>query len=280
MIDDFDAWEGHIPPSQRSPDFPWFPMVSRLLIGTLGFVILIGLLLPLISGRPRHNPAAICASNLRQLGLGIAGYTNHYGQFPPGTIPNADLPLEQRLGWGVTLLNWIDEGNYFPDHGISAGEAEKLAVDDPVFNDLMIHPPYIAYCRQSPTQSGYVAMAGLGLDSPSLLKSDPRARIFGDNRSTTPADLKDGASTTMMRAESDSVGSPWFAGDRATVRGLDPTRQPYIGPNRQLGGNHPGGAYLLFADGSAKFVSDTVDPKILEALSTMAGGEAVTPDDL
>jgi hypothetical protein len=34
------------------------------------------------------------------------------------------------------------------------------------------------------------------------------------------------------------------------------------------------------ADGSMKFISDSVDPKIFEAMSTMAGGEVVAdPDD-
>ncbi len=63
-----------------------------------------------------------------------------------------------------------------------------------------------------------------------------------------------------------------------TVRGLDPARPPYIGPNGQFGGNHPGGANVLFADGSARFVSDSIDPKIFEAMSTMAGGEKLSAD--
>ena len=49
-------------------------------------------------------------------------------------------------------------------------------------------------------------------------------------------------------------------------------------PNRQFGGNHPGGANVLFADGSARFISESIDPKVFEALSTMAGGEAVPAD--
>jgi prepilin-type processing-associated H-X9-DG protein len=37
---------------------------------------------------------------------------------------------------------------------------------------------------------------------------------------------------------------------------------------------HPGGVNLVLADGSLRFVGDTIDPAAWEALSTIAGGEA------
>jgi prepilin-type processing-associated H-X9-DG protein len=224
----------------------------------------------------RNHPQNQCISNIRQLGLGIFGYTNLEGRLPPGTIPNDDLPLDRRLGWGVTILPYIDEVAYLPDRGKTPSEAATLAWDDPVFADLASQRPGITHCWSCPTRASYIAIAGLGTDAPSLPTTHKRAGIFGDSRIVTPADVKDGSATTMMLVESDSVPGPWFAGGRKTVRGLDPTRQPYIGPSRQFGGNHVGGAVVLFADGSAKFVSDSVDPKIFEALSTMAGGEKVS----
>jgi prepilin-type processing-associated H-X9-DG protein len=57
------------------------------------------------------------------------------------------------------------------------------------------------------------------------------------------------------------------------VRGLDPRRQPYIGDGRQFGGRHWGGANVVFADGSVRFVHEGIDPHVFEALSTIAGGE-------
>ena len=233
----------------------------------------------------RFNPPRIhtrrmqCMSNIRQLGLGILGYAyQHHDHFPPGTIPNPDLPLERRLGWGVTILPFIDEVEYLNERGLTFDQAEKLAWDDPVFADLGAKAPGITHCWTSDQPASYLVIAGLGADSPSVPKSDRRAGIFGDDRRVTIADIKDGTSTTMMLAESSLVPGPWFAGGRITVRGLDPARPPYIGPNGQFGGNHPGGASVLFADGSARFISDTIDPKVFEALSTMAGGEKLSAD--
>ena len=43
---------------------------------------------------------------------------------------------------------------------------------------------------------------------------------------------------------------------------------------------HPGGVNLLFGDGHAAFVKDTVNPAVWRAISTRAGGEAVSGDAL
>lgn len=40
--------------------------------------------------------------------------------------------------------------------------------------------------------------------------------------------------------------------------------------------HHPQGAYFVFADGNARFLKDNMDQGVLEALSTISGGEAVS----
>ena len=277
MIDEVDAREGAMPSGKQPSGSSLLLCLSRFLIAAVGSLVLIGLLMPLFARPHIHTRQMICASNLRQLGLGINGFASQWGRYPFGTIPNPDIPIERRLGWGVAILPYIDEVDYLPDRGKTQEEASHLAWDDPVFTDLIAKPPGIARCPSSPLGAvSYVAIAGLGTDAPSLFKWDKRAGIFGDDRRVAPSDVKDGTSTTMMLVESDSIPGPWFVGGRHTVRGLDPARTPYIGPNRQFGGRHKGGANVLFADGSVRFVTDSIDPKVFEALSTMAGGEKVS----
>jgi len=47
---------------------------------------------------------------------------------------------------------------------------------------------------------------------------------------------------------------------------------------REFASLHAGGANFLMADGSARFVRDTIDFRIYQALSTIQGGEII-PDD-
>jgi hypothetical protein len=148
--------------------------------------------------------------------------------------------------------------------------------DDPYLKPLNSQPPSCTVCPTDPNSAIFVGIAGLGVDAPKLPQGDPRAGVFGDNRVVTLADIADGLSQTMMVADSTLKSGPWFAGGRNTVRGLDPTLQPYIGPGRQFGGIHGQGSLVLMADGSVKYVKDSVAPIVLEAMSTMAGGEKVS----
>jgi Protein of unknown function (DUF1559) len=79
----------------------------------------------------------------------------------------------------------------------------------------------------------------------------------------------------MMLAESSKLSGSWIRGRPGTVRGLDPTHQPYVGLGRQFGGMHGGGAPVAMADAPVRWVSDSISPAVFEALATMAGGETV-----
>ena len=102
--------------------------------------------------------------------------------------------------------------------------------------------------------------------------------MFGYDRVTTMADIKDGLANTMVIAETAKVTGSWLQGGPATVRGLDPAEKPYVGLNLQFGGLHRGGAWVAMADGSVRWVSDSISPTVFEALSTMAGGERLPND--
>ena len=247
--------------------------------GTMGLVAALALLFAAIAYQGRmgrgHREAARraqCVNNLKLLGLAILEYESQTGAFPTGTVVNPDLSLDRRLGWNYLIAPNLEIRPPFAE-----GEL-KLAVDDPALLSLRSKVPFTELCPslQNPNSANYVGIAGLGLDSASLRKTDRRAGFFGDARVVTSADLLDGSASTMMVADSSVPAGPWLAGGRNTVRGLDPARQPYIGNGRQFGGIHGEGANVLMADGSVKFVKHTVDPKVFEAMSTIAGGEKVS----
>jgi prepilin-type processing-associated H-X9-DG protein len=237
---------------------------------------------------------AECANNLKLISLFLDMYESGHGTFPPGTVPHAALSPERRLSWWAHLAGFLEQGflllfdldepwdagaNRAPraEHTSTTGDPPPYTT--PIGDFSMATCPA---CRPrtkgggaAPTQ--YVGIAGLGIDAPTLPPGHPRAGVFGYDRRTRVAEITDGASTTLMLAETTLANGPWTAGGPATVRGVDPGRTPYIGPGRQFGGAHPGGANVAFADGSVRFLGEAIDPKVFEALSTIAGGEALPP---
>lgn len=57
-----------------------------------------------------------------------------------------------------------------------------------------------------------------------------------------------------------------------------PWRYHDCGPNNEMFSFHPGGAQMVMADGSVRFLSETVDARTFFALGTRANAEAVTSD--
>jgi prepilin-type processing-associated H-X9-DG protein len=81
----------------------------------------------------------------------------------------------------------------------------------------------------------------------------------------------------MLIVETNVAIGMWTEGGPATIRGLDPAKQPYIGKGRQFGGSHPEGVQVLFVDGSVHVIRDSIEPRVFEAMATIAGGEKVAP---
>ena len=130
----------------------------------------------------------------------------------------------------------------------------------------------------------YVGMAGLGRDASLLPCSDPKAGVFGYDRKTKFADVTDGHSTTIMVIETNFENGPWGAGGFSSVRGIDHEGSAYLGTAGQFGSFHRTQEALLFypkcsncayVDGSARYITETIDSEVFEAMATIAGGEKV-----
>ena len=107
-------------------------------------------------------------------------------------------------------------------------------------------------------------------------RQPPRYRTAaGGYQAAPPGAIKDGAANTLLLAETGLDNGPWTAGGAATVRGLNPSRQPYIGRGCQFGGLHREGVMVAMADGPVRYLHETIEPRVFEALSTVAGGETL-----
>jgi prepilin-type processing-associated H-X9-DG protein len=257
----------------------------------------------LVSAVPRWRESASrlrCQDHLRQVGwFALWDYTDRAtvfagperprqldgiqpapgALFPPGTLPNAELPPEKCLSQYVVLLPHLNQadpaGRFDPKQAWDAGpNAEAARTLLPVLVCPSYYQPGLAGV---PALTHYVGSTGLGPDSARLPPEHPRAGLFRYDGRTSVAQVRDGLSFTMVLTETAWQNGPWAAGGPPTLRGVDPDRQPYLGAGRPFGGTHPGGVNVIFCDGSVRFVADTVTPAVFEAYATIAGDSQPAP---
>jgi hypothetical protein len=86
-------------------------------------------------------------------------------------------------------------------------------------------------------------------------------------------DFSDGTSNTILLVEvNDDRAVEWTKPDDLDVD----LSKPLDG----LGDAEPNGFAVLLADGSARTLSKSIDPAVLKALFTRAGGEPINPNDI
>lgn len=274
----------------------------RVVIVIAVVALLIGLTLPLVN-LARHNAARTkCVNNLKLIGLAMYSYHDVFRHFPPGTAPDTKLPPDERLSLLVSLLPSIGEPEYSArlDRASQWDSPTNTAVFRGYVNTLYECPEYVAeQWKPTPEQptmptdhrafTNYVGVAGLGLDAATLPTDDPRIGAFGYDRTLKMTQVKDGLATTAMILETGHDLGPWVRGGPSTVRGIDPADEPHTGFGRPFGGMHtansysfrrqtPSGSNVLLADASVRYVQDAVDPAVIRALATVAGGEPLPAD--
>ena len=231
--------------------------------------------------------------NPNELGLPTRLYRESRAQFPRGTVRrkpspargNRPWPPDQRVSWMADLLpflgyevtysrikadkSWQDKDNIVP--------AVTLVTP---FLDGHSHERdwYVRYPRMDHDVAAthFVGVAGIGLNAAEYSRSDPavakKLGIFGYDRETRVTDIVDGlANTIMMLQVPRSFKTPWMAGGGSTIRGVPETRciQPFVSTEYQ--GKR--GTYAIMADGSVRFIADTVSDEVFRALCTIKGEE-------
>jgi prepilin-type processing-associated H-X9-DG protein len=276
----------------------------RYVLFAIALLLLAGLVIPFIT-RGRVNSDRIgCQNHLRELGFLGVRHASAPGrempglpreELPPGTFLNSTLKPEDRMSWYVYTLNVLDQGAPTDldkaKRRRPAGLPELLAKFDadgswnapdnlPLANYRLaaaVCPAQVAELTAgSPVRTNYVACGGLGVDTPTKAPAEAGSRggAYWYDAAIEDRLFKDGLQQTAQIVETNTELGPWLQGGAATLRGLDESAMPYLGPGRPFGGCHPGGTYVSMADGSVQFVKDTVNPAVFRAMLTRAGGPA------
>ena len=92
--------------------------------------------------------------------------------------------------------------------------------------------------------------------------------LFQKDQDIGVADVTDGTSNTIMIVEAKEA-VPWTKPDDLS---FDPAAAPSL---HGAGSPHPGGFNASMADGSVRFLKNTIDLNVFRALITRAGGEVI-----
>jgi prepilin-type processing-associated H-X9-DG protein len=273
-------------------------MRRRIQVGVvvLGLLLVAGLVVIWVQ-RTREAAALIrCRNNLKQLTIALWNYHGTDGVYPCGTATGTSLPPERRLSWYVELRPYIEGGCDFwfdpqkPwDDEVNQWPGTRCKEDPPARTIIRREqwergdwPVFI--CSSNPHRAGpgvpglthYVGVAGVGAEAATWPLEHPGVGLFGYDRSVRWSDVRDGSSTTIALIETARDNGPWLAGGPPTVRGLDPDGPPYLGEGGQFTSFHRL-VNVAFLDGSVRPLAPSVDPRVLEALATIASGEQVGP---
>lgn len=265
-------------------DAKGFHSVSRTSLPSLPFIgemsgvggvatvgVLTALLLPAVQQARVAARRAQSKNNLKQIAIALHNYHDTYASFPAGTVPNEKLKVDERLSWYVSILPFLDQSPLYDR--IDQEEAWDEG-DNEDWTSLVIPSlvnPQVSDPKQGVTH--YVGIAGIGKDAPTLPVTSTKAGAFGYNRKLRFRDVQDGTSNTVGVSEASKNYSSWGQGGTATIRSL--TKKPYINGPDGIGSPFPGGANMMLLDGSVRFVSENIDPSVMEALVTIRGGERI-----
>lgn len=249
----------------------------ELLVAIAIIAVLLGLLLAAVQ-RVRESARRVeCQDRLRQQALAVHNYESAHGRLPPGAVQGPFEPLGVPSGashglWPL-LLAHLDQ------QPVAARYRLPLSHDHPDNRPAASVRLPVLECPNAPPEArsqGPADFAPIEVN-PFLADMDLIDGVanFGGalpvNEMLKVTDVTDGTAHTLLLAEAGGrPGEPW-----ASPTNLLGLRQFFPGP----GGLHRGGTNVAMADGSVRFIRDTVDLRILGRLATRAGGEPVGGDD-
>lgn len=251
----------HLQPSlfafQRTDDGVGFTSYQTLPGGNVGASapVMVALLLPAVQAAREAARRMQGSNNLKQIGLAMHNFHDTYRALPAGYSADADgKPL---LSWRVHVLPFIEGQVLY----------EQFHLDEPwdsPHNKAFIpQMPAVYRCPNSVAEPGMTNYVGLAGGDGVFVR--PQA---GDRLGAGFRDITDGTSNTIMTLEvPDESAVIWTKPADFSPNKEDPTKG--------LTGLRPGGFQVGFADGSVRFIAETVDVNVLKGLFTKSGGEAV-----
>lgn len=198
-----------------------------------------------------------CTNNLKQVALAMHNYLARHKTFPPAyTVDKAGKPL---LSWRVLILPYLEQDALYKEFHLDEpwdSEHNRTLIDK---MPLTYHCPAGSSKRADIGKTTYLTPRG-------------KATIFPGSEGIKIQQITDGTSNTIFFVDaSDGRAVTWTKPDDWDV---DPNLDL-----KGIFGHHPGGTPFSYADGSVRFIKESVAPGLLEKLITRDGGEVIGQDE-
>ena len=231
---------------------------------------------------------AISVNHLKQIALAFHNYHSATNRFPAPVLyggSNKSIPYS----WRVAILPYIEQNELYNQYNFEEpwdGPSNRKLLDK---MPAVYSYPGADGEPSSPTNPSYFVFSGDGTAlSPKAAAADgggvhagrmgaagtekPAATGGAGSDHPAIADIWDGTSNTILIVEANR-DIPWTKPEDIPFIGFDAN-----GPLPDLGGFTPRGFNAAFADGSVHFLLQSINPKVLKALITRAGGEVISAD--
>jgi hypothetical protein len=257
--DDDDDYDDR-PRRRKKRGFPVWGIVA-IVCGVLLLPCLavgIGLVLPAVQKVREAAARAKGTNNLKQISLAMHNYTDvnrglptAYARPSNGQPPPADP--SKRLSWRYSMLPYIEQAALYS--AIKPDQAWDSPANRPRTQTVI--PTYFDPSDPPSDQTRYRVFVGNG----ALFDLDPEKPL-------RMSDIKDGTANTIFAVQAGQT-VPWAQYNELP---FDPT-----GPLPPLGQPGARGFNAAMADGSVRYINANVNPQLLKAAITRAGGEALPP---
>lgn len=234
--------------------------------------VLLALLLPSVGDGRTPARRTQCKNNLKQLGLAMHNFHDVDGHFPAAAGITKEVTSPAAVSWRVTLLPYIEQSQLFAEYNLERpwDSPENLPIAARRIEVYVCpsQPPITQSNSESQFFTSYVVPTG----NHSIFPKDGKA-------AHSLAEIMDGTSNSLLIMEACGTRIVWtnphdIDVDSATIGINLPGHEPGFSDGI-MSSHHIGGAQAAMADGSVLFISADTDPKILKALLTVDGKEAV-----
>ena len=200
----------------------------------------------------------LCATNLARIGQAMLDYHEDHGSFPPAYIAGPDG--QPRHSWRVLLLPYLSEHALYQRYDMSLSWNENTWMAQPM--------PSVYHCADdqfadATSETSYLLVTGAGM-------------AFDGEKTTRLEDITDGPENTILMVEVATSGQNWLEPKDLDRSSLNLAINS--GSGNEIGSYHAaGGAHVLMADGTVRWLDNLTSPQIISSLLTIDGNDAVAP---